>query len=395
MVFVKTNIKQSGQFNDFDDSRSVSTVQSFKDNYRQEFKTFEEVHRTSYSHGLEEVYTLETVDLKTVRRISDSTTPLVSAKDANSLTTSIEQLEFDFGDNFRTSMDSFLLKQPIQVLGLLAHAEKNLLAQGLSNIEQLLKSDLNKLVFVKGMGQGHIDDIKEKLREYLKGQSLYQVSTLDLAAWLRSNLAALNRKKLFIAMEPYGLSHLFPLSSLENIEVRRLTLEKRQEWQQDIQPELISKRSLFVTDAKRITEAYIKPWMRRRLGFATQDEIMERLQRISSQQEIVVSVLDFLSQIYGKNTFFFATHLRGGLEGIYFADADTEKQYNRVLGKAMTYFYKKEISYTISSLVFLLAKEFAKDWESIPMEFIEKTLRNSPAFTLAKDLSGKLLIRLA
>jgi len=361
-----------------------------------EFRTFEEIYRTSYSHGLEAIYNVENVDLKTVRRITSHTT-IEPAKKRSSLdqsaTQSQIQLEFDFGDAFKGCMDSFMLEEPINVLGLGPHVEKCLHEQGLPTLKALSKADLNKLVYVKGVGQGHIDEVHQKLRSYLEGHLLYDCQTIDLTSWLRSLLGVLSKKKMYVAMEPFQLADYFSLSPMESVEVRRLTFEKRLEWRNEILPEMLKKKERLLKDLKKVVDIYIKPWMDRRHGFATRNEILERLQRVSLQQTLVPMVMDFFSTVYFSGSFALGDYLDQFNEDLFFVDKFAKKAYQNIIDKTLTYFYNDDLHYSLAELVTLVFREFASDWEHYPFEFIEKTLRSSPLFRVRKEDCGRLIIR--
>jgi len=361
-----------------------------------EFKSFEDVYKTSYSHGLEAIYNVENVDLKTVRRINTHASE--STKNTSSLPkTFLEpstQLEFDFGDAYKGCMDSFMLKEPINVLGLGTHVEKCLFEQGLSTLETLSKADLNKLVYVKGIGQGHIDEVRQKLRSYLEGHTLYGCQVIDLVSWMRSLLAALSRKKVYVALEPFQMADLFSLSPIESVEVRRLTVEKRVEWRNEISPELLKKKDRVQNDLKKIVNIFITPWINRRHGFATKNEILERLQRISLQQTLVPMVVDFFDAVYFSGSFAFGDYLVHTNDELFFVDRRAKEAYQNIIDTALTYFYQGDVYYPLSELVILIFREFAKKWGNYSVEFIEKTLRSSSLFRVRKEACGRLFIRM-
>lgn len=366
---------------------------------RGDFKSFEEVYKTSYSHGLESIYTIETVDLKTVRRIGGPPVKIIP-KAAEASCFPLEkvnlQYEFDFGDVFFENMASFVLEEPIQVLGLSKHAEKCLITNGMTNLNDLSNADLNQFIYLKGMGQGHIDEAQQKLNAYLEGHILKQCPFIDFSAWARSVLLFnSNSKKMFVALEPYQLSDLFVLSPAESVEVRMLTHEKRQEWRQEMMFDFLTERSGVVSSIHKVVEVYLKPWMRRRHGLATQQEIMERMQRLADQPVMAERVLEFFGAVYFDGRFALADNLIQRDDHLFFVDATSHKNYLEVIDKAKTYFYKSNLSYSLPELSHLLLREFAKAWISFSECYIEKCLRCSKCFRVRKGDSGLLTVRLA
>ncbi|MBA3816003.1 MAG: hypothetical protein H0X29_05705 [Parachlamydiaceae bacterium] len=366
---------------------------------RGSFRSFEDVFRTSYSHGLEAIYNIETVDLKSVRRLNEPSLTRLNQKKINlnpePLCIFETQLEFDFGDGYRESMDSFVLNEPIQVLKISKHAEKCLYDNGMSTLSMLLKADLTQFVYLRGMGQGHIDEIRQKLNEYISGRILQGSRSIDFYAWMRSLILAGNTKKMHVMLEPFKLSDLCGLSAAENVEVRRLSAEKRHEWCDEMALELISKKAHLERDMKKVADVYVLPWMRRRLGFATQQEILEHLLRISLVPLGAQMIFSFFSEIYFGGRFPLADFLIQNDKNLFFVDQETLCAFDAVVAKAKTYFYKSQLSYTLAELTMLLTKEFALSWQSFPCGFIEKSLRACSCFRVRNAENGQLNVRLA
>jgi len=364
---------------------------------RGSFRSFEDVFRTSYSHGLEAIYHIETVDLKTVRRINDPSSSKIIQKTIKSSAeperTIERQLEFDFGDSYRESMDSFVLDEPIQILEISRQAEKCLAENGMGSLRILLKADLSQFVYLKGMGQGHIDEIQQKLDKYIDGRTLYHSLSIDFYAWVRSLVLVHNIKKMHVMLEPFKLSELCILSPAEKVEVRRLTTEKRQEWRQEMALELYSTKLRVKANMKKVTEVYILPWIRRRQGFATQQEIIERIQRVSVLSQGAQSAFLFFTEVYFGGRFPLSDFLLQNDEDLFFADQAGLDAFNDVVMKAKTYFYKSGLSYALVELVTLLAREFALSWQDFPEGFIEKCLRSCSYFSVRKGEKG-LTVRL-
>jgi hypothetical protein len=111
--------------------------------------SFEETYKSSYSHGLEAIYALETVNVRSIRRLQAPPAQPPPLR-APCVLPMAPQLEFDFGASFRAWLEPFLLDEPIQVLGLSRHAEKCLLEQRKERLRDLIGCNLRQLIFVKG-----------------------------------------------------------------------------------------------------------------------------------------------------------------------------------------------------------------------------------------------------
>lgn len=361
-------------------------------------KSFEDIYKMAYSHGLETIYALENVDVKSIRRLQDA--PSFAPEEVSStrlLPAKAPQRFFDFGPGFRDWVEPFYAFEPIQVLGLSKQAEKCLIEHGKPLLGDLLKCDLRSLVFLKGMGQGHIDEIKTKLRLYLDGREVHQAHSIDFISWLRCVTVCVNaRKKVFLCLDAYDLGHLLPLTPAEAMELRRLSDDLKEEWIQEGFAELAqTAKSAFVRDRiDQLATVFVKPWVRGRLGLATLDEIRERLERVSLAPEAARKALPFFSDVYYDALFPFKDNLFEVESDIYAADEWTARAYGVVVEQARTYFYKQGIHYPFLQLVQLLKREFARSWTGFAEGFIEKALRLSGEFSVHKGRGGSLEVRL-
>lgn len=363
-------------------------------------KTFEETYKTAYSHGFESIYALENIDLKSIRRIEQPSQEHAPIEFQSKIVISqpgSAQLELDLGPEYRCWSVPFLGREPIQVLELSRHAERCLLEHGKSELKDLVQANLRDFVFFKGMGQGHIDEIQQKLRDYLKGRSLQYANAIDYTSWLRSLVGALDRKKVFASLQSYQINDIYSLTPAETVEVGRLTVEKRQEWSQEMH-ELFrsdSRTKSVIADMGIMADTFIKPWIRRRKGIANLHELNERIQRTSANPGSSLSILHFFSEIYFDNDFPLHRYLHTVENELYCADDATVHDFHLVIKTASSYFYKAYISYNLSELIVLIERELARSWHGFPEGFSEKVLRYSSQFRVRKGPDGALVIRLA
>lgn len=362
--------------------------------------SFEETYKTAYSHGLEAIYALENVDPKSIRRIEQPLLKEVPKKrdtPPKQCAAQEQQLEFDLGPPYRTWIAPFLKKEPIQVLGLSPLAERCLLSNDKKLLRDILETDLQKFIFFKGMGQGYIDEIQHKLNLYIDGVSLHRSQAIDFVSWLRTLVAALDRKKTALALQSYKLITLFSLSPLENGEVNRLTPEKRHEWIQEMtaQFQMTARNRSVIADMKEIADVFVKPWMRRRLGIAAQHELSERLHKASVQADIASDIIHFFSVMYFNNLFPLHPYLQSVDPLIYCVDEISADHYDKVRKKALSYFYKSTTQYPLQHLISLIERECARNWQGFSEGFTEKVLRYSPQFQVRKNAQNVLIVRLS
>lgn len=284
-------------------------------------KSFEEISKTAYSHGLEAIYAIEKIDLNSIRRISEPSPPkIVQHKRSISAPS---QLEFDFGDSYRGWMESF-------------------------------------------------------------------GSQVDFLPLLRSFMSAIDRKKAFLCLKPYHLENHITLTPLEKLEIERLSMEKRADWIQETQRTLRI-HSTIKNDLSKIVNVFLKPWISRRLGIATKSEIMERLQKVSENPKLTLSIMEFLEST--DNSVY--THLNKVDDRLFCSDDYSAINYSLILEVAHSYLYNSEVCYNLPHLVRLITHEFARNWQGFNEGFVEKVLRRSSHFLIRKQKDNSLIIGLA
>ncbi|CCB86390.1 MULTISPECIES: DNA-directed RNA polymerase subunit alpha C-terminal domain-containing protein [Parachlamydia] len=361
---------------------------------------FADIYKTAYTHGLEKTYALETVNVNSIRKLNTSTPTKISSSVSETVSEVTihekQQLEFDFGPGFRNWISPIFLDEPIHILGLSQHAEKCLEKNGKCLIQDLLKADTQDLIFLKGMGQGHIDEIQQTLKKYVKNRSTERDYSLGWGSWIKSLVGAYDRKKSYVFLEKFDLNELLSLSPAENVEVRRLNTQKKEEWYLDVKKFCTSpaKSESVHQRMQEVVEAFIKPWMQNRSGIATLQELKERFQKISYSFKIAHSASNFFNELFYDNQFCLATYLHEVGQGLFCVDQRTAEIYLHLTKKARSYFYSPKTNYKLDHLIQLLEKEEMKEWNHYARHDMQKMLRLSPFFSVRKGMSHQLEIRL-
>jgi hypothetical protein len=361
---------------------------------------FEQTYKTAYSHGLEFIYALENVDPRSIRRLSvqnKKNTVSLSTQRPRPCLSKSPQLELDLGRDFREWIHPLILSEPIQVLELTRYAERVLMIHYKKTLANVLHCDFNELMLSKKIGQGHVQEIRDKLHTYLAGKELSKTTRIDFTSFLRCLTGTMARKTVYVFLQNYDLEELLTLLPSEGMEIRRLQEIKRQEWIQAAFEELqMPERCLFVKEKmSEIAAAVLKPWMRSRLGFATAAELLERLECLSGQFNAVVKSLRLFSDLYFNKTFPFAANLYEVCPGVFSIDLWHKEIFHRITTKASSYFYKSSTYYPLDELVRWINRELAKEWEGFPEGYVEKVLSVSSNFHLRKAGNGKVEILLA
>ncbi|MFT4551670.1 MAG: hypothetical protein ACI9S8_000286 [Chlamydiales bacterium] len=355
----------------------------------------------SYPGDFKEIYSLENVDINTVRRVSEASTS-VSEKKRIQEAGEEEPFEedqkiFDFGQGFRDWMGSLMLHEPIEVLSLSAQPQKALLENGKKIIQDIVNYETSDFLKFKGMGQGHIDEVQQTLEGYLKGSPLNCVRQVDFCSLLKCLLGEMERKQLHCLLWNYGLSDLFTLSTADNATVRHWNNVKHEECRNEALNLLEShkKRKFLEYALGQIASAFIVPWMLNRQGIASRRDVFERLSESSTDRAKTKAVLSFLGDTYFNGKFLLCKDLLEVEPGVYCANPSVAEQYQSVLGRVKSYFYKRGISYTLREIIGFLLRECAMEWVLLHEDFVLRTLRKSPTFRVRKGPDGELVIRLA
>ena len=363
-------------------------------------KKIETNHKNSYSHGLEAIYAFENVDLSTVKPLRNYSSEPKAEEGSfveDHLFEEVEQVkgseqqELDLGEDYRGWMDAFVLKEPIQVLGLSQNLEKILHTHEKKMIGDLVEvADADWMTF-KGIGLGHIDEIQKKLKQYTQKKQLYKCRLIDFLSLIRSVMGDMDPVKVAICTKQYGLDYLLPLTPSQKAQLRRADQEKLlKESLEELKEE--KKREKIQKSLEEITNTFIKPWIRNRKGLASRNELYDRLLRISYQPEIVEKILFFIEDVYFKKDFILKKFLIEVKEGIFSTDDYVVNHFNKVHECSFSYFYKSKLSYGFRELVGFLTKEFSLEWDVYPDGFIEKVLRLSSNFKIRKDRKGELRV---
>jgi len=364
-------------------------------------ESFEETYKTAYSHGLENIYSLETVDLKTVKRLQNhQVEPMVSPDEERVVLLEKphfeEQLDLELGDSFRGWVEPLFLMEPIQVLGLAQTTERYLFQHNKIRLKDLIEQDLREYIFLDGIEQRYVDEIQSKLLAYIGNRSLERSFTIEFGSWLRSLIVGLERIKAAVLFQTFGLEEVVPLSTTERVRIKKVDSKTKQQWMEQILRELqqVERSASVHKNMQRFVQTFILPWMLGRNGLAMKNELMERLQKVSDTYELTTNAMHFFSEVYYEGKFPLTKYLFLADKELFYCDISMQKAYHEISSKAMSYFYKPSLHYLFDQLVVFIVTELVQEWKEVKVGFIEATLRRSPKFRVCKGGSGALEIRL-
>lgn len=304
-------------------------------------------------------------------------------------------LSLDLGAPFRGWMPSMALDEPIGALGLSPQATGPLGDAGflvLRDIVQLRKSGATSL---QGMGQGHFDEMMQRLDAYLKGRDHDCCRKIDFTGLVRCVLSDVSAKDAHLACDQHGLEHLYPLNASQEMDLRRVSSEQLVARRADAVAKVSEEhhRAVLVEKLAEITEVFVRPWMRGRHGIATRSEVEERVEAVSTDVKDTRQVLRWIQDLFLKENPI-CSQLCKAAPGLYVSDTNVLEQYRALVVLARSYFYAPHVKYRLDELVARLEREMAVSWDSLPDGFIEKVLTESPTFAVRKGQCGHRKVRL-
>lgn len=348
-------------------------------------------HPQAYSHGLEKIYTLETIDVATVKVLKKSSKS-ATASPSPASTPLFCQGEFDFGPPWRQWIPPCFLEEPLQVLELSKQATTALIAHGLSSIGSLLAETPETLMTIRSLGQGHIDEVIDKLKHHINGRSTLHTTTIEWGAWLRSLLASVPPRAAKVLLDSYQLEDVLTISRSMHAEVRRLSREERERQLLIANEALDSQRDMILERLGTIVMALVIPWMRKRGNIATSYELSERLEQLSADLHLMEGCWRLLSHVLKSEETAWQWHLCRVAPGVYTIDGATAAEYREVVAVATSYFYRPGLSYPLDDIVVWVARELGRQWRGPPLSQIAKILRYAPEWRVRRGASGGLMM---
>lgn len=326
-----------------------------------------------YSHGLENIYALETIDVRSIRKMVVLDPPAPQPKSPLKLSSAegaCTQMWLNMQPNVCPWIVPWVLQEPLCWLPLSKPLEKWVKSQGITSIGEL--RDASR----QGLGQGHVQELEESLNNYLAGQPLYRSSQPCFLSLIRLLLAPLERTEVYLALEPYQLHKWIALTPFEQMEVKKIAAHSLQE--RRLQALAKVDRSRVRCAMQRIVSAFVYPWMVKRGGFASQEQIVswlalseeEAAASIRFLQELTPGLFDGLLPDFGIPKYF-------ALEPY-----PMQVSYRTLLSYFVPYYTR----YRYEELVAWAMHEQLMRWESV--EGIESLL-NSELWTHITDDRGQ------
>lgn len=359
--------------------------------------------KSPYSHGLEEIYTLENVDPKTIRTFGEEPEEEKieqknEGKEVKEYTLpDILQYQFNFGGVYQQTLPSFLLQVPLFAVGLSDNAVKALRKEGLYYVKDVVDVPWNDLIQEKGIGQGHIEELKKQLGEFLGNKELIDCQEVNYRALLLSLVQEEEQSKQYCYLEQFGLQSLIKKTATMRVELKRLIDEEKQSWIREGAAlfQTVDRVGLLRTNIRSLLDTFVIPWLGNKGGFALDYEICDRLEQVAEDPSFFYSTWSFISTTYFPHESILSQFLPSLDKRVFFANVQEFDRFQMIEEKALTYFYQDELIYPLKDLVFWISRELASSWKSIERDYLQKVISYSSSFYVRKNDKGQLLVYLA
>lgn len=340
----------------------------------------------NYSHGLERIYELETIDPKSIRKME----PLNKSKGESQFIDDSPQIEFDLGPGFRGWAPPFLLQEPFQVLRLDPKIESILREAHLLRIEDFIAPSFPTPDQLNLLGRARLEMVKSKLTFYLRGKEVKRTRSIDFLSLVKRLFVDFDLKKSYVFLSSYRLQAWLGLTPSELKDVQQLTPRIIQAWKEEAKQYLkaLPLKSMLEEQWGVICKEWLYPWMTKRGGVASLDEISQFLLLKAQDLEEAEKALSFLFEYAPLQEFVMQK------EGIFSAGSVYDEWLERFFHHANSYFPSYASCYSLEKIIAYIQEEFAKEWIKLEPDFIEKLFRLTPKFSVQANVKGEWLVTL-
>mgnify|MGYP001496548571 CR=1 FL=1 len=344
------------------------------------------------SSSIDQIYKIEQIDIRSIRKLSTEESITIEPLEKK-LAHKAGELDLGFLPEGKSSIDSFILEEPITVLNLNSHVDKLLMNLNIMLLQDILNIDPSSLIHVKGMGQGHIEEIKEKLTRYIEGKILKGCQHIDFESWVKSLMPYTEKKKSYLVLDAFDLSYLISLSPPESVEIRRLNEKNKDEWFDEAKESFntYDRRRLFHKHLSEVIEIFLKPWMLKRGGFVKLEELLERFDRLSLAKGTFHKAYAFFREIFCESQCPFKQQMLHE-HLLVFSSQHVLDQYHTLYQMIESYFYNEKVIYPVDQLIALIEKECSKEWIGFRDNFVRKVICYCPLLNIMR-VNGSLYVQ--
>ncbi len=257
-------------------------------------RTFEETKKFAYTHGLEKIYSLETVDIKTVRPVKSAEKK--QPKKPLFLNPIPKQLDIDcWNKDHPLFAPVKQLRLPSSFIQLLEERELFLIADAIEKLHTFAETERLQL--------------KTAIDRYMEAIPFIAGYGIQLRTWLNISSDS--------------------LTAIDNIEKEK-----------------------YFAGLKKACHIFFSPWIKSRGGFVKRYELTNYMRNLTQEKDLD-QILEKLHRQFGL-----WEHVLITLEDdLFCVDREAEKKFHAVMKIVKTYFYAPKLKYPLKTLIDYLVRE--------------------------------------
>lgn len=355
--------------------------------------------KKAYTHGFENIYSLEKVDVKSIRKVAVCIDESQVKRERLHVKKELippddDQYKFSFIEK-EGVIKNFKLEEPLEVLQLSIQTAKRFQESGSKTLKDLLMLKNQGFTSVKALGQGHIDEVNQKLQNYLTishENSLY----IDFESILKCLLSSLDNKQRCALLTAYQLQDIYSFTPQEKLAAKAWIMLKKEELFHGVQEALLKECSQdFIQEVfEKVFIAFIKPWVLKRHFLVSLDELEERIWKKSLNEQVGIKAYKLLKDLFYPSSTPFDSYL-ACLEPNLFVLNNKKKEWFLGLKKVITsYFYHLSTSYSLDALIEFVVQDQAKYWQGVDRESVRKLILKSASFLVVRGECSEVKVKL-
>jgi hypothetical protein len=185
-----------------------------------------------------------------------------------------EQLHLPFHDGER-GISPLRLLEPITSLNLTPFATKAARGIGVATVGDLATFVFDPSKECRGLGQGHIEEIRRKIEQFVGKPPYEREYCIEIASLLRLSLCDIDASEKALIVTRCHLQQVIPLSPQESREAEiSLIKDKDQKFLKSIEKARLKASEKILALLNTIFCGFVKPWMLQRGGIAHEREIL-------------------------------------------------------------------------------------------------------------------------
>ena len=249
-----------------------------------------------YSHGMDKIYSYETINPSSVRPLNGKEKNSPSLPKSCQSHKEVPPLTFHL---FPTPTELLREKEPLDSLRLSPFAMKAIKTFSLETTGQLRHMVFHNKIALRSIGQGHLDEIENKLDQFFLDTESSSYDHIDISSCIRLVLSKVPQREKAILASSSQLKQFCFIPPAEEKEadlvLRRLSKESQEELFQKLKT-LMAQPLRDVADI--LSSTFIKPLLQKNGGIVSQNTI--RLAFLHATQIASLEIMQNIDSFFQK-----------------------------------------------------------------------------------------------